>query len=204
VSAHGSEPRDPFLDELAVELAPSSAENSAEDIAGAALLRLCEALPEVAPSAVLRARLLDSAQAARRFDRFASKVAQLLDLGIDRSKALLARLGDASVWTEELPGIRFFWVEGGPAVSAAVRGFVWIEAGREFPEHEHLGDETTLVLQGAFEDPARDRVFRPGDIDRMPPGTSHAFRALPGGPDLVKLAVVQKGLRALGHTYLPR
>lgn len=174
------------------------------DAAGLGLLRLSEALPEIAPPSELRERLLHDARSEGRLARFADAVADLLDIGTGKAKELLERIDDPSAWSLELPGISFLWVEGGPSVANAVRGFVRVAAGQDFPEHEHLGDETVLVLQGGFEDVQRGKVFRPGDVDTMPTGTSHAFRALPNGPDLVKLAVVQTGLRALGQEYLPR
>jgi putative transcriptional regulator len=194
---------DAFLSEVQAEL-DREAGVDAQLNAAAGLLHLSEALPAVVPSAGLRERILDGALTEGRLARFAGAVAELLDVGLDKAKALLERIDDPAAWSHELPGISFLWVDGGPRVAAAVRGFVRVSAGQEFPEHEHLGDEITLVLQGGFEDVERGRVFRPGEIDRMPPGTSHGFRALPGGPDLVKLAVVQTGLRALGQDFLPR
>lgn len=191
---------DAFLSDLASEL---EREQQPADV-GSALVQFSEALPELAPSPALRARLLDAARSEGRLARFASAVAELLDVGIDKAKALLESIDDPAAWSHELPGISFLWVEGGPRVAAAVRGFVRVQAGTEFPDHEHLGDERVLVLQGGFEDLQRGRVFRPGDADLMPAGTSHAYRALADGPDLVKLAVVQTGLRALGQEYLPR
>ncbi|HEX4353127.1 MAG TPA: cupin domain-containing protein [Polyangiales bacterium] len=167
------------------------------------LLRLSEALPPVAPEPSLRARLLNDAMPEGRFDRFVGRIAELLDLGNDVAKQLLDTIDDASHWSEELPGISFYWVAGGPCVAAAVRGFVRVRAGLEFPDHEHLGAEATFVLQGGFEDSVRGLSCRAGDLDRMLVGTSHGLRALPG-TDLLMLAVVQNGLRALGHTYLPR
>lgn len=168
------------------------------------LIALCEGLNELEPPPELRARLLDDAVLPSRFSRFATQVAELLDVGLDKARELLARIDDPAAWSHELPGISFLWVEGGPRVANAVRGFVRVDAGLEFPHHEHLGDESILVLQGGFEDLERARVFRPGDVDHMSQGTSHAFRVLSGGPDLLKLAVVQGGLRALGQTFLPR
>jgi hypothetical protein len=169
-----------------------------------ALSVLSETLPQLSPSVELRARLLQSARSEGRLARFAGSVADMLDVSLGKAKQLLERIDDPAAWSLELPGVSFLWVEGGPAVAAAVRGFVRVSAGQEFPHHEHLGEELVLVLQGGFQDPSRGRVFRPGDTDRMPAGSSHAFRALPGGPDLVKLAVVHTGLRALGQDYLPR
>jgi putative transcriptional regulator len=187
------QPSDAFLRELADA-----------DAHALGLECLADALPARARAASLRARVLASAAQQPRLARFAAQVAELLDVGLERAHALLARLDHASAWTPELPGISFLWVDGGPRVADALRGFVRVHAGQEFPEHAHLGDEVTLVLQGGFEDPTRGRVFRPGDLDRMAAGTSHHFRAADGGVDLLKLSVVHAGIRALGHSYLPR
>jgi quercetin dioxygenase-like cupin family protein len=171
---------------------------------GLAFERVCEALDQVPAPPALRERLLEDAAKSGRLWPFAAQVAELLDLGLDKAKELLDRIDDPSAWVEELPGISFLWVEGGPRVADAVRGFVRVRAGLAFPEHEHLGDEITLVLQGGFQDLDRQQVVRPGELDRMPTGTSHGFVALDGGADLLKLAVVHKGLRAMGRSYLPR
>jgi hypothetical protein len=191
VSAHEL---DDFLRELG-EVEPSGA---------LALEVLAEGLTPLTAPPDLRARILGNLGARSRFEHFTAQVAELLDLALEAARAVLARVDDSAAWTPELPGISFLWVEGGRLVANAVRGFVRVQAGLEFPEHEHFGVEYTLVLQGGFEDRERGRVFRPGDIDRMGEGTSHGFRALPGGTDLLKLAVVQKGLCALGQRYLPR
>jgi quercetin dioxygenase-like cupin family protein len=194
---------DAFLRELQAETAAADGGEHARD-PELGLIAVCEGLQPVAPPADLRARLLAAADRPSRLTRFADRVADMLDVGTAKARELLARIDDPSRWEEQLPGIAFLWVEGGPRVSAAVRGFVRVRAGLEFPDHEHLGDEITLVLQGGFEDPQRKLVFRAGDVDRMPVGTAHGFRALSGGTDLLKLAVVHTGLKALGQTYSPR
>jgi quercetin dioxygenase-like cupin family protein len=197
-------PRTPEVDRFLSDLEQHDRADDAPSAAELGLLALCDGLPAIEPPAALRARLLDAAVSPSRLARFAEQVADLLDVGLDKARELLARIDDPAAWSHDLPGISFLWVEGGPRVAQAVRGFVRVQAGLEFPHHEHLGDEVTLVLQGAFEDHDRKRVFRPGDIDRMSQGTSHGFHVLSDGPDLLKLAVVQTGLRALGQTYLPR
>lgn len=172
--------------------------------AGHGLVRLSESLEAVQAPVSTRERLLAGVPARGRFARFAEQTAKLLDLGIEQAKALLDRLEDSTLFSPELPGIDFFWCEGGPAVANAVRGFVRVKAGTRFPDHEHVGDEVVLVLQGSFVDAARGLTFTAGDIDRMPAGTTHDFYVPEGGPDLLKLSVTQVGIRAMGHTYLPR
>lgn len=187
---------DTFLRELS--------ELEGADAPARGLERSLESLEPVAPAAQLRARLLASARPETRLLRFAEPVARLLEISVERAGELLASLHDRSAFSVELPGVSLLWVEGGPGLENAVRGFVRVEAGCAFPEHEHFGDETVLVLQGRYEDTATGQVFGPGDIARMPAGSSHAFRVPPDGPHLLKLAVVHVGLRAGDKVYGPR
>jgi anti-sigma factor ChrR (cupin superfamily) len=92
-------------------------------------------------------------------------------------------------------------VEGGPRVKGAITGFVRLGSGVSFPEHEHLGDEEVLILQGSCVDSIDHRVSRAGDRVRMPCGTVHSF-SVREGPDLVYLAVVGTGLRVNGQELL--
>ncbi|UJR82262.1 cupin domain-containing protein [Sandaracinus amylolyticus] len=163
-----------------------------------------EALELAAAIAMLRKeprdRLVASARATSRFDDLEREVASLLDLDVRAAGALLLRVDDASSWTEgPAPGVRLFHVEGGPAVASAVTGFVRVEAGREFPEHEHLGDERVLVIQGALRD-SHGHVVRRGEIAPMPAGSAHSFEAI-GPLPLVYLVVVRDGVR-IGHDVI--
>lgn len=96
------------------------------------------------------------------------------------------------------PSCLLLHVEGGARVRDAVTGFVRIEPGGDFPEHEHLGDEVVLVLQGAFRD--GDRVVAAGEVARMPAGSAHALEA-DGDLPLLYLAVIQRGV-VIGGTPL--
>lgn len=180
------------------------AESAGVDAPARGLERSVEALDRIEPSAQLRTRLLSSATPETRLLRFTAAVARLLEVSLERASELLARLDDRSAFSVELPGVSLLWVEGGPSLANAVRGFVRVEAGCEFPEHEHLGDETVLVLQGRYVDTSTGEVFGPGDLAHMPAGSSHGFRVPAGGPNLLKLAVVHVGLRAGDKVYEPR
>jgi hypothetical protein len=170
----------------------------------AGLVQLSEALAPVAPPAELRARLMAALPVSGRYERFAAGVAELLDLGLDRARALLDKLDDATGFSVEMPGIALCWVDGGPRVANAVRGFVRVAAGTHFPKHAHLGEERVLVLQGSYSDPTRGRVLRPGDVDVMDADTAHDYVVPADGPDLVMLSVTQVGLRIGDQIYLPR
>jgi anti-sigma factor ChrR (cupin superfamily) len=102
-----------------------------------------------------------------------------------------------------LAGISFFWVDGGPRVANAFRGFMRVDAGLHVYEHKHIGDERVLVLQGAYEDLVTRAIVRPGELAHNGPGSSHAIRALPDRPDLLKLVVVQDGMEVAGQIYRP-
>jgi quercetin dioxygenase-like cupin family protein len=190
------------LDAFLLELQALDADSP--DTAGLGLAALAETLEPVAPSAERRAQLMAAVPAQGRYERFAAQVAELLDVGLERARALLDKLDDVSLFSEELPGIALCWLEGGPGTSNAVRGFVRVAAGTRFPEHAHLGEEKVLVLQGSYFDPACGRAFRPGDLAVMPPGTAHDYVVPADGPDLVMLSVTQVGLRIGEQLYHPR
>ncbi len=166
-----------------------------------ALALAAAALPSVsAPSAVL-GRVLQSTQHLHRFERYAATVAALLDVSLHEASAKLDRLDRPGAWQPGLfRGMELLHVTGGPAVANAVTGFVRIAAGKEFPEHEHLGQESVLVLQGRCVD--GDKVFGPGDLAHMPTGSSHSFQVC-AGPDLLYLAVVQTGVKVGGMVLTP-
>src|SRR5262245_51956600 len=180
-----SSSRDGFLRDLR-EL---GLDEDSERIAGHGLCEFGEALESIAPAPELRTRLLDQLTSKGRFARFAERTAQLLDISLERAHALLDRLDDLTLFEPAFPGASFFWCEGGPAVANAVRGFVRVQAGTNFPEHEHIGDELVLVLQGTFHDTTRDCTHGVGDEVLMPAGTSHAYTVPADGPDLLKLSV---------------
>jgi hypothetical protein len=152
-------------------------------------------LAGIPPRPALRERLLAGVAHRGRFARFGPAVARILDVAEDHALRILDRLDDPAAWSTDIPGLEALWVEGGPRVQGAVRGFLRIPAGIVFAEHEHLGAEHTLVLQGACTDVTTGALLRPGDEDRMPAGSRHAFATRAGGADFVQLAVAQTGYR---------
>jgi hypothetical protein len=160
-------------------------------------------LPAVHPPAGLRERLLDAAQPQNRLERYAEPICSLL--GIDRAEALglLARIDDPGAWFDLLPGIALLPAPAGKHAQGALRGFVRVRAGTEFPEHSHLGDEAVMIMQGYYTDTVTGEVFGPGDTPRMSADTRHSFRVFEDGPDLLGLVVAYGGLRAQGQDFLP-
>ncbi len=204
MSQERDEQLDAFLREAAELLPATGADGSHSNAALQLLTQLSEALPQEQPSEALRARLLTSAAQPGRLARFAVQVARLLDLSLERAKALLERIDDPAGWSTELPGVSFLWVDGGPSVADAVRGFVRVQAGLDFPEHEHFGEERVLIMQGAYRDGVTGKLWTAGEESVMVAGSAHGFSVPAGGPDLLKLAVIQRGLRVGPQTYTPR
>ena len=150
-------------------------EDDGEALAAAAL-----ALPPAAPPASLRARLLASAAAepAARFSRFLDRLAAMIDLARDKVAELVARIDDDAPWVSGPAGTMLFHLPSGPRLEAQNVGFVRLPAGASFPQHRHDGWERVLCLQGSFVESD---------------GSEHSFSVLPG-PDLVFLAILQRGI----------
>jgi len=161
-------------------------------------------LPALTPAADFRERLLAAAMPQHRLARYAEPIAALLDIDVPAAEALIGRIDDPSAWVVDfLPGISLLPAPSGPLTQGALRGFVRVRAGVEFPEHSHLGDEAVMIMQGYYRDTVTGEVFGPGDTPRMPIDTQHSFRVLADGPDLLGLVVAFGGLRAQGQTFLP-
>ena len=143
-----------------------------------------ELAPDVAPPADVKARLLASAGAGR-FERFASRMAAIYDVSVERAREYLglierpASWKDSAGWGVSLPGIALVDFAGGPAYAAADCGFVRITAGCTFPWHTHRGEELNLVLAGTLRD-HDGRRYHPGDELILSQGASHELAAEPG------------------------
>lgn len=155
---------------------------------------LVDGLVPVEPRATVRASILAEIQHKGRLARFADKIAALADVSLEKARELLDRVARTSLWERDLvPGLDALWVEGGPAVAQCIRGFARLDAGAPFPIHKHLGDETTLVLEGAMIE-SSGHVIRPGQTYDMTAGSEHSYRAEAGGTDLLFFVVVREGL----------
>lgn len=138
---------------------------------------LADTLPARAPTSALRDRLLRSVSSARlRWAPLFGKLGALFDLDEAALGDMAERASIASEWQPgPLPGVALFHLEGGSAIAGADAGLVRVDAGLHFPEHRHLGEERTLILEGeALE--SSGVVRRPGDALNMPADSRHAFR----------------------------
>ncbi|MBP9112358.1 MAG: cupin domain-containing protein [Polyangiaceae bacterium] len=115
-----------------------------------------------------------------RFEHLLEKVASLFDLTGSRVREALARLDDPSFWIPgRTEGLRFATIEGGAKHSGSLVGFLAMKPGVEYPDHDHVGKEEVLVLQGGYADSLGFEKWR-GESDERFPGTTHTLRALPG------------------------
>jgi quercetin dioxygenase-like cupin family protein len=156
------------------------------DIEAASWLAL--AVEPVAPPPALRERLLAELASRERFAPFVDRLAALFDLAADRVRTVLQQFETHEGWTELYPGASFFDFEGGPALGEATAGLVRIAPGIPFPRHKHIGEERVLVLQGAFEDDAGQRV-EAGQLAIMPDGSEHGFQVV-SAQELLYVVVV--------------
>jgi hypothetical protein len=163
--------------------------------------RLAESLAAEAPPPALRGRLrarLDSPE--ERWAPFTGRLASMFDLSYERVRSLLVEIADPARWSPGLiPGMRLFHLEGGPRVAHADNGFALLDAGLSFPEHEHLGSETGIILDGAYRDDA-GQVFQAGDIHTMPAESRHAYTVVRG--PLLFAVSLERGLVIGGREFL--
>ena len=126
----------------------------------------------VAPSPDVLTRLMASAGGGR-FESFASRMAQLFDVAVDRARELLGLIDRPASWVPQIPGISLVHFEGGPAAAAADCGFVRLAPGAMFPPHSHLGEELVTILSGRVHDVPNDRMIGPGEDYLQLEGTTH-------------------------------
>lgn len=181
----------------ALEAAPSADEAAAEQTGAAqapqlsepaalhTLLSLESALgapvpaSSAAPPSLLARLEATLSEPPHRYAPFYAKAAELFDLPESEVIAQLGRLKDPAVWSfAGLPGIAKVTVAGGPAVAQAETLFVRFNAGVRFPEHQHVGLERVLVLEGSYTD-SNGVLHRAGELRDFPTGTSHSFRVGP-------------------------
>jgi anti-sigma factor ChrR (cupin superfamily) len=166
------------------------------DAAGAKLIPAALEASELDASAAVRGRVLAALDPYERFARFESAVAELLDVSRKQARIALTRIDDPAAWVEVGPGMAYQPLECGPGASFTIAGFIRVDAGLDTPEHEHLGEEVTLVLQGCFADSSGARFYA-GEPARQAKGTRHSFSVPADGPHLVGLAAVETGVKLI-------
>jgi len=172
--------------------------------------RLPDALPQTGGPAALRARLLDeTSRAPERYAPFTRTLSELYDLPRDDIRGLLQQSADPRAWKRSgLPGIKKLQVQAGAGRRGAQTYLVKFEAGVRFPEHQHAGLETVLIMAGSYTE-SSGKQYDTGDIHLMEPGTAHSF-TIAKDEDCVAATLLHGGLnfrslplrllaRLLGH-----
>lgn len=181
---------------------PDQPDDGNEHVDNELFAELTRAVEPVEPSPALRTSIMDSLVAGARFMRFSERVAGLIDRSVEHAEDLLAAIDYAPNWEPSPLGhIDLLHIDGGPATDGAIVGFIRLQPGTEFPDHEHLGEEKVLVLQGSFTDDD-GHTYEPGDLVVEQGGSEHGFRA-GDGPPLIYLVVADEGIKVLGMTVGP-
>jgi len=145
-----------------------------------AAVALAAAAAAEAPSGGLRARLVGSVSRGGKFGIFADRLARLFDISIEAAEALVAKIEAGQSWKQgPAPGVEWLGVKAGPRLAGAVAAIGRLQPGARFPKHGHVGDETTLVMQGGFRDSSGIEVERGEELYEAP-GTEHDFVILDG------------------------
>jgi len=168
--------------------------------------RLPEALPQVGGPAGLRARLLDeTSRAPERYAPFTRTLSELYELPREAIRELLQRSADPNAWKRSgLPGIKKLQVQSGASRRGAQTYLVKFQAGVRFPEHQHDGLETVLIMAGSYTE-SSGKQYSTGDIHVMEPGTAHSF-TIAKDEDCVAATLLHGGLnfRSLPLRFLAR
>jgi hypothetical protein len=129
----------------------------------------------------LRARLMTSLTRGGRYGIFTDRIARLFDLPADKALEYMRRIEDPTQFRPfPADGIEMLPLRPGPRVAGAVAAFGRLRPGAKFPHHAHMGEETTIVLDGGFLDVSGEEVWR-GDEMVKGSGSEHDFVVLEGG-----------------------
>lgn len=119
------------------------------------LAALAASLAPVEPSPLVKAQLLDLAEAPAA--------------PVDPSRF---------TWEEPFPGLKVCLLKEDPARGMSAR-LIWGKPGARYPAHRHSAAEATLVLQGAYRD--ENGRHAAGEVTRETPHSEHSIEILPEG-----------------------
>lgn len=144
------------------------AEYAALNALGGAMLSQFESVPmeDSALEATL-ARLDEPEPAQTREPAFDARTREMVPAPLRR---YLPRSIDALAWRDVIGGVSEYRFQTGvPGYKTAL---MRIAPGRAMPQHTHLGEEYTVVLEGAYDDEGGVRLER-GDICEASPADRH-------------------------------
>ncbi|MDY0007105.1 MAG: ChrR family anti-sigma-E factor [Spongiibacteraceae bacterium] len=102
---------------------------------------------------------------------------------------------DQLAWSWQLPSLRVAHLELGDGLQVALHR---IRSGGAVPEHDHRGEELTVVLNGSFSD--QDGVYSDGDFLFRQPGEVHRPTAAQN-EECIVLSVQEAPVRFTGPIY---
>lgn len=130
------------------------------------------------PPRDLRARVLEQISGADRYLPFASELSKLFDVSQEGMRELLKNIARPEAWsTESAPGLSIIHFAAGPAIVDRHAGFARLRQGFEIPDHRHLVEELTFVLEGFLVD-SNGICCGPGELIRKVPGSTHVVTAV--------------------------
>jgi anti-sigma factor ChrR (cupin superfamily) len=115
-----------------------------------------------------------------RLEHFLPVLARFFDVEERAARALLERIDTPAEWMDGPDtGVALLPVQAGARVQTALASCVRLLPGYLLAEHQHLGPERLLVLEGGLGDSLGHEVW-PGETLEMPAGSRHAMWGLPG------------------------
>lgn len=163
--------------------------------------QLIEPIAPIEPPSAVKARLMASVGGGA-LERFAQRLGALYDVTVERAREILGLIERPASWEIQVPGIALVHFSGGPACAAADCGFIRLSPGAIFPYHKHLGEEVSVVLEGALLDPTNNRLLEPGDEYVQTEGSQHAL-INKGSVDCVFAARAMHGIEVAGAPARP-
>jgi len=164
------------------------------------LAQLADAPPAPRLPRGLKGSLLQAVSLMDRLAWLGDALASLVDCSRSRALMLLRLVDEGGRWAPLFEGCELLHLRGGPATRGADVGFVRLQPGVSFPNHNHTGEERVLVLQGSYVD-STGEVVTAGRLVHAAEGTAHGLQA---GPDeALVYAVVTWGVEIPGMESQP-
>lgn len=155
-----------------------------------------EMIAPLQPSPEVKLRLMASIGDGR-FEKFATRMASLYDVAIERAREYLGLIERPASWEPGIPGISLVHFDGGPRYAAADCGYVRLAPGATFPMHAHRGEEVSLILSGSLRESGTGRVLVAGDELVQTEGSTHELVCI-GDEDCIFAARAMNGIEIGG------
>ncbi len=130
---------------------------------------------------------------AEKFSGFIPRLSRFFNLSTERIKEILDSVKDVNLplWDKAMiEGAYLHHFKAGGEISEAHCGLIYLEPGTQITEHEHLGEEKMLVIQGEVTT-SDGKTYLPGEVAISDEGTSHTLKA--GKDSVCIFAVIANG-----------